>query len=117
VSLLQAYDVEQFGAILMEEEDNKAAVASEFCSSTSDAGLDFGMDMEDADLKELGQQAQAAVEQQDPGEASFDSVLPKVFLGSGVAPLVVLKNETNLPGVKTFAYWSNQGAGLRAKHL
>jgi hypothetical protein len=46
---------------------------------------------------------------------SFDSILPKVFLGSGVAPLVVLKNKTNLPGVKTFAYWSNQGAGLRAK--
>jgi hypothetical protein len=46
---------------------------------------------------------------------SSDSILPKIVLGSGVAPLVVLKNETNLPGVKTFAYWSNQGAGLRAK--
>jgi hypothetical protein len=28
VSLLQAYDAEQFGAILEGEEDNKAAVAS-----------------------------------------------------------------------------------------
>jgi hypothetical protein len=46
---------------------------------------------------------------------SFDSALPKVFLGSGVAPLMVLKNETNFPGVKTVAYWSNQGAGLQAK--
>jgi hypothetical protein len=46
---------------------------------------------------------------------SFGPILPKLFLGSGVAPLVVLKNETDLPGVRTFAYWSNQGAGLRAK--
>ena len=46
---------------------------------------------------------------------SFDPFLPKIFLGTGVAPLVVLKNETNLPGVKTYAYWSNLGAGLRAK--
>jgi hypothetical protein len=45
---------------------------------------------------------------------SFDYTLPQVFLGGGVAPLVVMKNETNLPGVKTYAYWSNEGAGLRS---
>jgi hypothetical protein len=46
---------------------------------------------------------------------SFDTTLPQVFLGGGVAPLVVMKNETNLPGVKTYTYWSNEGAGLRSK--
>jgi hypothetical protein len=46
---------------------------------------------------------------------SFDTTLPQVFLGGGVAPLLVMKNETNLPGVKTYAYWSNEGAGLRSK--
>ena len=45
----------------------------------------------------------------------FDSILPRVFIGSGTPPMVVLKNESYLPAVKNFAYWSNQGAGMRSK--
>jgi hypothetical protein len=40
VSLLQDYDVEQFGAILEEEEDVEAAVASQYDSGSSDTDLD-----------------------------------------------------------------------------
>jgi hypothetical protein len=74
MSLLQAYDVEHFGAILEEEEDYKAAVASEYDSSTSDTGLDF-MNKEDVDLKELGQQAQATLKQQYTGEVGVEAWL------------------------------------------
>jgi hypothetical protein len=62
-------------------------------------------------LKKMGLATLAEAKAMD----SFDSTLPQVFLGKGVAPLVVMKNETDFPGVKTYAYWSNEGAGLRSK--
>lgn len=62
-------------------------------------------------LKKMGLATLAEAKAMD----SFDSRLPQVFLGKGVAPLVVMKNETDFPGVKTDAYWSNEGAGLRSK--
>jgi hypothetical protein len=45
----------------------------------------------------------------------FDSILPRVFIGSGTPPMVVLKNESYLPANKNFAYWSNQGTGMSSK--
>jgi hypothetical protein len=47
----------------------------------------------------------------------FDLMLPRVFIGSGTPPMVVLKNESYLPAVKNFACWSNQGAAMRLKVL
>jgi hypothetical protein len=72
VSLLQAYDVEQFGAVLGEEDDEAAGASED--NSSSDSDSDF-MDMEDVDLEELGRQARAAVERQDTGESKVEAWL------------------------------------------
>jgi hypothetical protein len=46
--------------------------------------------------------------------SSFHSPLPKIFMGNGAAAMVIQKNESHLPGVKTHAFWSNDGVGLRS---
>ena len=62
-------------------------------------------------LKKLGVSTLAEVK----AMAAFDSILPRVFIGRGSIPMVVMKNESSFPAVKSFAYWSNQGAGMRSK--
>jgi hypothetical protein len=62
-------------------------------------------------LKKLGIATLAEVKSMN----GFDLILPRVFIGSRTPPMVVLKNESYLPAVKNFAYWSNQGAGMRSK--
>jgi hypothetical protein len=62
-------------------------------------------------LRKLGVSTLAEVK----AMAAFDSILPRVLIGSGSLPMVVMKNESSFPAVKTFAYWSNQGAGMRSK--